>query len=466
MTNPSFGLRQIAYLYCRAVVRLFRFRHFALYQIGLTLALLSALCCIAYLASGRAEAAVKRFCPPWLYCLLLVVALFLARLPTFLPAMLNVDEGMFVVGAMKLRHYPVFWQSVDGTTSGPLNFYPLTLLNLLGLPPDFATARLLNVICIGGAIAIVYCIARLSIPDWTARLTPLPPLAAAMAFRGVDFLHYSSECISVLLIAIGTWLLFAENLSNQATRLRGAGIGLVVVLLPLAKLQAAPMAAAIALGGMANAFFWHKENTWRRLFHILAGFVAGIAALLSFFIAFRVFGTFQQAYITENILHADVYPLVPFQQFLKFCWDPDLQWYESGILAFLIYAIASSCYLWARRHVSRKPPGAVPGRPFCDFICSLASACDYLRNTPAPVPIASLSCFFYFPTRVGGRSNVSLEPARSKDYGAPRFEPDSGSTSHLVRRAHASIALSDSSARAKASRWILNQDGAPSSGAS
>jgi len=118
MTSSSFSLRQIAYSYCQLVSRLFSFLPFDLYQIGLILFFLTALCSIAFLANGRAKAAVNRFCPPWFYCLLLIFALFLARLPTFLPRMMNPDEGMFVAGAMKLRHYPVFWQSVDGTTSG------------------------------------------------------------------------------------------------------------------------------------------------------------------------------------------------------------------------------------------------------------------------------------------------------------------------------------------------------------
>jgi len=402
MNSSSFSLRQIAYFYCRGVVQLFRFRHFDLYQIGLTCVLLAALCSIAFLASGRAEAPVKRFCPPWLYCLLLMFALFAARLPTFLPRMMNVDEGMFVVGAMKLRHYPVFWQSVDGTTSGPLNFYPLTLLNILGLPLDFATARLLNVICIGGAIAVVYRIARLFMPDWAARLAPLAPLAAAMAFRGYDFLHYSSECVSVLLIAIGTWLLFTESLANHANWLRGAGIGLIVVLLPLAKLQAAPMAAAIAVGGIANAFFWHRGDAGRRLLYILAGLAAGITTLLLFLVGFGVFGTFQQAYIAENILHANVFEPPTFEHFVKFFLSQDLVWYESGILASLIYVLASSYYLETRRKGSGKASSAIPGRPFCDlFAVLLLAASLYAVCRPRSLFLHYL-VFLLFPVALVG----------------------------------------------------------------
>ena len=35
----------------------------------------------------------------------------------------NPDESQLLAGALTLTRDPVFWRSVDGTTSGPLNFY-------------------------------------------------------------------------------------------------------------------------------------------------------------------------------------------------------------------------------------------------------------------------------------------------------------------------------------------------------
>jgi hypothetical protein len=79
MTTFPFDLRQIAYSYCRLVT--LKLLGFDGYQIGLALLLLAALCGNAFLASGRARAVVDRFCPPWLYCLTLICALFVVRLP-------------------------------------------------------------------------------------------------------------------------------------------------------------------------------------------------------------------------------------------------------------------------------------------------------------------------------------------------------------------------------------------------
>jgi hypothetical protein len=315
---------------------------------------LAALCSLAFLVKGSTRAVASRLCPPWLYCILLIFTLFVIRQPTFLSGSLNPDESVFIAGAMKLRHHPVFWESVDGATSGPLNFYPLTLLNMLGLPLDFATARLLNVICIGATIAVVYRIARLFMDDWAARLAPLPALAAVMAFRAADFIHYSSECVSVLLIAVATWMLVAEEIDTRANWLRAFGIGALVACIPLAKLQAAPMAATIALGAIAPAFFTRKEYKWRRALFIALGLAAVMTFLFLFLLVFGLFRTFQLSYIANNVLYLNGAALMSLDSFLRFCVHPDIEWYEGGILACLFYLFVTSYYLWMRQEGNRE----------------------------------------------------------------------------------------------------------------
>ncbi len=414
----SSALRRIAYAYSHSVTRFFVLG-LDDYQILLAFVLLASLCAIAFLASTPSRALVNRFCPPWLYCAFLMCTLLVARLPTFLPLGMNPDESMLLAGAMKLRHYPVFWQSVDGQTSGPLNYYALTFLNLLGLPLDYATARLLNVICIGGAIAIVYLIARLLMADWTARLTPLPALAAAMAFRDFNVLHYSSECVSVLLIALGAWLLFVENLSNRPNWARGVGIGIIAVLIPLAKLQAAPMAATIALGGVLSALFWGQDSKWRRILYISLGLVAGVGTLLVLLSVFGVFGAFQQSYITNNIQHANLYPPIPLERFVTLFSFSDFKWHEGGILACALYVIASACYLWMRRRGNQ-----TRARPcFSDlFVFAMLAATLYAIYRPRTgflhyftfliVPLALVGVqTLTWSLRVAGSNPTALRPA-------------------------------------------------------
>jgi hypothetical protein len=400
-------LRPIAYGYCQFVRQHFKFIGIDNYQIGLSMVFLAALCGLAFLVNGRSRTVVSHLCPPWLYCFLLIFTLFITRLPTFLPGSLNPDESVFLAGAMKLRHHPVFWRSVDGATSGPLNFYPLTLLNTLGLPLDYATARLLNVICIGATLAVVYRIARLFMDDWAARLTPLPALAAAMAFRKADFIHYSSECVSVLLIAVATWLLLAEEVDTRVNWLRAFGIGVLVAFIPLAKLQAAPMAATIGLGGIAPAFFRRKEYKWRRALYIALGLAAVVTSLFFFLLMFGLLRTFQLSYIADNIVYANGSAPLSLYSFLGFCAYPEMRWYECGLLASLLYLFVISYYLWMRRG------GALERLSFSDlFAFSIFIASLYAVYRPGR-PFPHYLVFLIFPLAfVGVRILARLLRAR------------------------------------------------------
>ena len=347
MEISSFGLRQIAYAYCQFVLA--HFGGIDRYQLALFTVLLTFLCGVAFLTNEPARPNVGRLVPPWLYGLLLVVALFLIRLPTFLAGELNVDESMHLAGALKLRYDPVFWRDLDGTTNGPLNFYPLTFLNILGFPLDYGTAHFLNVICMGGTIAVVYGIARLYMDDWIARLAPLPLLAAAMGFRDASFLHNTSEGVSVLLIALATWLLLVD-IAHQPNRLREIGIGVLAVCIPLAKLQAGPVAAVIAGAGAAHVLLRRPESKWQRSVYITAGLAGGLILFLLWLVAFGALQAFWQSYIVANLSYANGTPALPFKDMVLFLTtNVNVMWYERGIIAFLFCALCAAYYFGWRR---------------------------------------------------------------------------------------------------------------------
>src|SRR5689334_3294751 len=61
---------------------------------------------------------------PWLVCLLLVLLLFLLRLPSALvPHELDADESQGICQGMKFLVNPIPWKAVDGGSWGPLNSY-------------------------------------------------------------------------------------------------------------------------------------------------------------------------------------------------------------------------------------------------------------------------------------------------------------------------------------------------------
>jgi len=58
----------------------------------------------------------------WRWGAAILLMLIAGRWPTlFLSRQFNTDEGFQIVGAATLRHDPLFWRSIFGTTTGPLD---------------------------------------------------------------------------------------------------------------------------------------------------------------------------------------------------------------------------------------------------------------------------------------------------------------------------------------------------------
>jgi len=71
------------------------------------------------------------------------MVLVVLRLPTFfLNVPLNPDEAQFLASAIEFRGNINTWLSVDTTTSGPINAYPLMWPFLFGVDTGFAVARI------------------------------------------------------------------------------------------------------------------------------------------------------------------------------------------------------------------------------------------------------------------------------------------------------------------------------------
>ena len=86
-------------------------------------------------SAGRAG---PRHATAWHDAAVLFLFLFAWRWPFLLVASeFNPDESQLIAGTITLAHDPVFWRSVDGTTSGPLNFYVLLPVHWLGASSTF-----------------------------------------------------------------------------------------------------------------------------------------------------------------------------------------------------------------------------------------------------------------------------------------------------------------------------------------
>ncbi len=177
----------------------------------------------------------------------LVVFLFLFawRWPWLLSAHgLNPDESQHVAGALTLAVDPVFFRSVDGATSGPLNFFATLPLALTVGQIDYFTVRLTGLFLVWGSLLLGYQTARALTGAAVARLGLLP---AAMFFATTDdwdFIHYSTEHLPVFLFCLTLWLLVRAKAAQHP---RGwlVAAGLAAGLSPWAKLQMGPITAGL-----------------------------------------------------------------------------------------------------------------------------------------------------------------------------------------------------------------------------
>ena len=182
----------------------------------------------------------------WASWSLLLGMLVLFRWPLIvLPHELYPDESQLLAGALTLRHDPVFWRSVDGNTAGPLDFYVLLPAAFFPGAAGYAAARLTAVLLCWGLLVTAGETLALVAGRTVARVAVLPALACAALTTSPEFVHYSTELLPGLLLALAVFAMVRQSLQSARGNLWAAALLLGAV--PFAKLQAAPIAAALGL---------------------------------------------------------------------------------------------------------------------------------------------------------------------------------------------------------------------------
>jgi hypothetical protein len=244
---------------------------------------------------------------PWLWCLAIFGSILLWRWPFLFTAdEFNPDEPQLIAGALTLwLKDPVFGRAVDGTTSGPLNFYALWYARLFGLPIDFFSARLLVIALSAGAVFAASQALRLFTEPRIARLAVLPA-ACFFAFNTEhQLIHYASEYVSLFLVAVGfSQLLAAVESTRRDAVGRWASAGFLLGLAPWAKFQVVPIVVPLLLWG-----FWHAIRrdeqagpqpaafNWRRGRVLLIAAIAPAAAVVVAVAAFDLWVPLHVGYI-------------------------------------------------------------------------------------------------------------------------------------------------------------------------
>jgi hypothetical protein len=257
----------------------------------------------------------------FMFIISVVVLIATARWPSLLPSMMNVDEGWFLAAAMKLLKNPLFWESVDGGSTGPLNIYPLMLPAILGLKIEYATARLIGSFFITASIILLYCSLIEIYSRKVARIALVPVVMNVSLTTFSDHVNYISELCPIFLLSCGLYLVckyYSCRLLNSNKLL--FVLGFVLGLTPYAKLQSVPVAIAIAAIFVHMLFSRRKsrKNVVLHMFFFGLGASSPSVFTMAILSLFSIHDSFWKSYIQQNFLFYSSNPHSAYQKLMLF----------------------------------------------------------------------------------------------------------------------------------------------------
>ena len=227
--------------------------------------------------------------------------LLICRFPTLLIGQINPDEPLFLVAADKLFRDFSFFRAVNLGTSGPFNIYPLMLPALFGITPDYASARLVALVAVFVSIYMIYRTFLLLTDEGTARIALLPTAGVFAVYKNRDALHYASEYIPLVLVAVALYVCVKVFRAPQSYTWKVVALGVVTAVAFLTKMQAIPIIGCISIVGIA---YIHASGQSRRVWRPVLLFAAGLLPLLvlnaAVCLATGAWNDFWMGYIVSN----------------------------------------------------------------------------------------------------------------------------------------------------------------------
>jgi hypothetical protein len=251
-----------------------------------------------------------------------VTLIAVSRWPSLLPSMMNVDEGWFIAGAMKLLNNPVFWQSVDGGSSGPLNIYPLILPTFLGIKIEYASSRLIGLTLITASIAFLYYSLLEIYGPKVSRLSLIPLVIHVSLTTYFDYVNYIGEFCPIFLLSLGLFLTckyYSCELPIPTKLI--FFLGFTLGLTPYAKMQSVPISFAIF--GIFLHILYSKKRSLKHVIDSLLLLSFGSVFPSIFTVAslmlFSAHDAFWKSYIQQNLLfYSTTASLNSFQKLMLF----------------------------------------------------------------------------------------------------------------------------------------------------
>lgn len=219
---------------------------------------------------------------------------------------MNIDEAQFLAQAITILHNPIFLESFDGNTAGPVTSYYLAFFHLLGFPLDYSTSHLAAIILQVPILIGTLLVLKKIFEKRIAFLSFFPILTLFLFTQHIDFLHLTSELIAINLLIISTYIYLSLYKSKQSTPLLIFIFGGIAAFIGFCKLQALPIMFGISLFFTAELFL--QANTIKKfvrdLFFLFTGGVSVLAVLIGIMIYWNVLDQFLIFYIKGNFIHS------------------------------------------------------------------------------------------------------------------------------------------------------------------
>jgi len=253
-------------------------------------------------------------------------------------ATFNPDEEQALANAYRIAFHGLNWNSLDGTTVGPLNSLVLCWPYVLGLEPTIFTTRLTAAFLQWAAWGAVALIATSRIGMLRGVLVTIPLLYAGMAASQPDLLHYSSELFPLLLLTWSCVFGLADWRSRNGVPAPQLIAAFLLGLVPFAKLQASPIAVVLAIWFAMRLLVSHPRPSAKHIgFYVVAGLLPAIAFLVPLAAA-GGFSDFWKSYIIWSGSYVGT-PLSATQLLTLIAQDPQLSFALQLLATFSLGAV-------------------------------------------------------------------------------------------------------------------------------
>ncbi|GGD70726.1 hypothetical protein GCM10011514_38510 [Emticicia aquatilis] len=243
----------------------------------------------------------------WIALLFQLLLLVYLRLPIIVfNEALNPDENLFIVGAMTLAESPLYWESVDGCTSGPFNFYIVTIFcEVFDQPYDYISARMIGIILLMGSFFFSFLALRTIFNASIALLSLFPAVAFMGLTKHWDFVNFSSEHLPMFLLSIMLYLFVSIYKSKlPINKIQIFVFGLMAGCVIFTKLQAIPIAFCLTLIG-----YWliypkqHNHDLLKNAIILTTGGVLPIVVLVLIGYKYNFLDKIWIFYIENNLAY-------------------------------------------------------------------------------------------------------------------------------------------------------------------